>query len=95
MPGTMDGIKLAHYIRDRRPPVNLIAASGAAIVEESILSHGSRFFTKPYDELAITVAMAHLLSSETQAPIPSEAFRRCRFEGDLIVRSHCMRSIDR
>lgn len=27
MPGTMDGIKLSHYIRDRWPPVKLIVAS--------------------------------------------------------------------
>lgn len=37
MPGTMDGIKLSHYIRDRWPPVRLIIASGAAILEESDL----------------------------------------------------------
>jgi CheY-like chemotaxis protein len=64
MPGTMDGIKLSHYIRDRWPPVKLIVASGAAILEESMLPEGSRFFTKPYDELTITETMAHLLSGE-------------------------------
>ncbi|MDN2580091.1 response regulator [Aquibium sp. ELW1220] len=63
MPGTMDGIKLSHYIRDRWPPVKLIVASGAAILEESSLPDGSRFFPKPYDEHAITDAMARLLAS--------------------------------
>ncbi|MCB2403703.1 response regulator [Rhizobium ruizarguesonis] len=62
MPGTMDGIKLSHYIRDRWPPVRLIIASGAAILEESDLPTGSRAFSKPYDNHAITDAMAHLLS---------------------------------
>ncbi|NKL20654.1 response regulator [Rhizobium leguminosarum] len=62
MPGTMDGIKLSHYIRDRWPPVRLIVASGEAILEESNLPTGSRFFSKPYDSHAITDAMAHLLS---------------------------------
>lgn len=47
MPGTMDGIKLAHYIRDRWPPVKLIVASGNAIIKESNLPAGSRFFAKP------------------------------------------------
>ncbi len=65
MPGTMDGIKLSHYIRDRWPPVKLIVASGADIVEESMLPGGSRFFSKPYDELTITEAMAHLLVSDS------------------------------
>ncbi|MFF0919942.1 response regulator [Rhizobium leguminosarum] len=62
MPGTMDGIKLSHYINDRWPPVRLIVASGAAILEESNLPTGSRFFSKPYDSHAIIDAMAHLLS---------------------------------
>ncbi|MHC2362642.1 response regulator [Rhizobium leguminosarum] len=62
MPGTMDGIKLSHYIRDRWPPVRLIVASGAAILKESDLPTGSRAFSKPYDNHAITDAMANLLS---------------------------------
>ncbi|MDH4992415.1 response regulator [Aquamicrobium lusatiense] len=65
MPGTMDGIKLARYIRDRWPPVKLIVASGTAILEESSLPEGSRFFPKPYNDHAIADAMAHMLSSET------------------------------
>ncbi|MBU4529411.1 MAG: response regulator [Hoeflea sp.] len=65
MPGTMDGIKLSHYIRDRWPPVKLIIASGAEIVAESMLPGGSSFFSKPYDEITITEAMANLLSSES------------------------------
>lgn len=63
MPGTMDGIKLSHYIRDRWPPLKLIVASGAAILEESSLPFGSQFFSKPYDDHTITDAMAHLLAS--------------------------------
>ncbi len=48
MPGTMDGIRLSHYIRDRWPPVKLVVASGQAIVDESHLPTGARFFAKPY-----------------------------------------------
>jgi len=61
MPGTMDGIKLANFIRGRWPPVKLLVASGNAILEESSLPSGSRFFSKPYDDHAITDAMAKLL----------------------------------
>lgn len=64
MPGTMDGIKLAHFIRDRWPPVKLIVASGIAILEESSLPAGSRFFPKPYDNHAIRDEMARLLSND-------------------------------
>ena len=64
MPGTMDGVKLSHYIRNRWPPVKLIVVSGAAILEEDSLPGGSRFFSKPYDDHTITEAIARLLSGE-------------------------------
>ncbi|QLH71832.1 response regulator [Rhodopseudomonas palustris] len=64
MPGTMDGIKLSHYIHDRWPPVKLIVASGEAILEKSSLPTGSRFFSKPYDERSITDAIALLISGD-------------------------------
>lgn len=63
MPGTMDGIKLSHYIRDRWPPLKLIVASGAAILEESRLPVGSQFFSKPYDDHTIAHAIGDLLAS--------------------------------
>jgi CheY-like chemotaxis protein len=47
MPGTMDGLKLVHYIRGRWPAVLLLVASGKTIVEESHLPTGARFFPNP------------------------------------------------
>jgi CheY-like chemotaxis protein len=64
MPGTMDGIKLSHYIRNRWPPVKIIVASGMAILDESSLPEGSRFFSKPYNDHAITDMMARMLGNE-------------------------------
>jgi CheY-like chemotaxis protein len=61
MPGTIDGLKLAQYIRDRWPPVRLIVVSGKTLVKESELPFGARFFPKPYDESALVVAMIDLL----------------------------------
>ncbi len=61
MPGTMDGIKLAHYIRNRWPPVKLIVASGRTIIEESQLPEGSRFFPKPYSERTIVEEMRRMV----------------------------------
>jgi two-component system, response regulator PdtaR len=62
LPGTMDGIKLAHYIRNRWPPVRLIVASGQTLVDESDLPVGARFFPKPYSESTIVGAMVGMLS---------------------------------
>ena len=63
MPGTMDEIRLAHYIRNRWPPVKLIVASGQAILEERSLPTGSHYFAKPYADHAVTDAMARLLAA--------------------------------
>jgi len=62
MPGTMDGIKLAHYIRDRWPPIKLIVASGRTIVEQSSLPEGARFFGKPYDEADLVQSIIQLVA---------------------------------
>ena len=73
MPGTMDGIKLSHYIRNRWPPVKLIVTSGKTIVDESHLPVGARFFSKPYDESAIVEAMRGMLpKAKWQRPPTSE-----------------------
>jgi CheY-like chemotaxis protein len=61
MPGTMDGLKLAHYISYRWPPVKLIIASGKMLVEQKHLPKGARFFHKPYRESAILEAMHGML----------------------------------
>jgi len=62
MPGTMDGVKLTHYIRDRWPPVKLLVASGRAIIDESLFPQGTRFFAKPYREDSIVEAIITLMA---------------------------------
>jgi CheY-like chemotaxis protein len=61
MPGSMDGIRLAHYIRSRWPPLKLIVASGQSIIDESHLPAGARFFPKPYNGGMIVEAMESML----------------------------------
>jgi two-component system, response regulator PdtaR len=48
MPGSMDGAKLAHAIRNRWPPVRIIATSGRVALETLDLPAGTIFFPKPY-----------------------------------------------
>ena len=50
MPGGMDGIRLAHYVRDRWSPVQLIVISGKVGVRPGELPPGARFVSKPYQE---------------------------------------------
>jgi two-component system, response regulator PdtaR len=66
MPGTIDGLKLAHYVWGRWPKVRLIVASGKMLVEQSHLPEGARFFSKPYSDTSIIAAMRGMLGDETE-----------------------------
>lgn len=48
MPGSMDGVKLAHCVRERWPPVKIIVTSGFKHVTPDQLPSGSIFLGKPY-----------------------------------------------
>ena len=62
MPGTMDGLKLSHYVRDRWSPIALIGVSGEPGDFYSRVPPGTRFCSKPVtDELlvsSVSVALA-------------------------------------
>jgi CheY-like chemotaxis protein len=49
MPGSMDGLKLARYIRKRWPPIQLIVTSGRYQLDDSDLPLRGKFVPKPYD----------------------------------------------
>jgi CheY-like chemotaxis protein len=53
MPGSMDGLKLAHAVRNRWPPIKIIVTSGRELLREQDLPEGGRFFAKPYDPVQI------------------------------------------
>jgi CheY-like chemotaxis protein len=53
MPGSMDGLKLAHAVRNRWPPIKIIVTSGREKVAEQDLPAGGRFVAKPYDPTEI------------------------------------------
>ena len=61
MPGSMDGMKLAAAIRDRWPPIKIIATSGLVKVTGDDLPPGSRFLRKPCSAMEI-VGVLHELS---------------------------------
>ena len=48
MPGSMDGLKLAHFVRGRWPPIKLIATSGHHKFQDGDLPEGGLFLPKPY-----------------------------------------------
>ena len=48
MPGSMDGVKLAHLVCERWPAIKIIVASGQVRPTGYNLPPGSSFFFKPY-----------------------------------------------
>ena len=57
MPGSMDGLKLAHAVRHRWPPVHIIATSGYHAITATDLPAGSLLLLKPYSERKIVDAL--------------------------------------
>ena len=47
MPGTMDGLKLAHALRRRWLPIKIIIVSGKTRLSDVELPPDTRFFSKP------------------------------------------------
>lgn len=48
MPNSMDSFRLAHVVRNRWPPVKIVATSGQIKIEDGALPSGSLFLPKPY-----------------------------------------------
>ena|SRR5258708_29223509 len=49
MPGPMDGLELAHRVRERWPAISVVITSGNLFVPAHELPAGTRFLPKPYD----------------------------------------------
>jgi CheY-like chemotaxis protein len=60
MPGTMDGLKLARFGRDRWPPIKIVATSGLVRVGKNDLPEGGVFLPKPYRGDDLVAALREL-----------------------------------
>jgi CheY-like chemotaxis protein len=63
MPGSMDGLKLAHYVRERWPPLHIIVTSGKVIAANESLPAGALFVSKPYHLDEITSKVRELTTA--------------------------------
>jgi CheY-like chemotaxis protein len=63
MPGSMDGLKLARFVRGRWPPIKIVATSGFVNVAKDDLPEGSRFLTKPYRPAQIIATLRELTAA--------------------------------
>lgn len=60
MPGSMDGLNLAKFVKDRWPPIKIVATSGYIRVSEDDLPEGGRFLPKPYTPAQIVGMLREL-----------------------------------
>ena len=63
MPGSMDGLRLARYIRDAYPPIALIVSSGAVRPEQDELPDDAVFLSKPVDHRELLRVIEDRLSA--------------------------------
>jgi DNA-binding NtrC family response regulator len=62
MPGSMDGVKLAHAVRNRWPPIKIVVVSGHVQLNENDLPADSRFFGKPFEAQKMVDELRSLIS---------------------------------
>jgi two-component system, response regulator PdtaR len=63
MPGSMDGLKLAHFVKDRWPPIKIIATSGHSKITANDLPEGGRFMPKPYNPTEVADTIHQLIQA--------------------------------
>lgn len=63
MPGSMDGLKLAHAVHDRWPPLKILIVSGKVRVQPSQLPSNSCFVGKPYRTAVMVSELRSLVGS--------------------------------
>ncbi len=65
MEGSMDGLKLAHAVRERWPPVSIMITSGRRKVTREDLPENGLFFAKPYPPDDIVKALNDIAAQIT------------------------------
>jgi CheY-like chemotaxis protein len=63
MPGSMNGLKLAAAVRDRWPPIMIIATSGHFKIKAGDLPADAWFIPKPYQPAQIISAIRELTNA--------------------------------
>ena len=79
MPGSMDGLRLSEFVRDRWPPVRIIVTSGRVEPTAGALPDGTQFIAKPYNAAGVLDAVRSMLSAQCwpeQAEVGATAFGR-------------------
>jgi two-component sensor histidine kinase/CheY-like chemotaxis protein len=72
MPGTMDGLKLAHAVHTRWPSIKIMLVSGQVTPTEAERPVSSRFYGKPLEVKAMIAELKEMLGEGTLKIIPAD-----------------------
>ena len=61
MPGSMDGLGLAHSVHERWPPIKIIMVSGQLKLANTDIPTDSRFFEKPFEAGEMIAEMQNMI----------------------------------
>ena len=61
MPGSMDGLKLAHWVHERWPPIKIILVSGQLNLTTVDIPADSRFFGKPLEAAEMIAQIQNMI----------------------------------
>jgi two-component sensor histidine kinase/CheY-like chemotaxis protein len=73
MPGSMDGLKLAHAVHDRWPAIKIILVSGQIKVSETDKPADSRFFGKPLEGKKMIGELQDMMGNGALKIVPKAA----------------------
>jgi len=73
MPGSMDGLKLAHAVHDRWPAIKIILVSGQVSPSDGEKPSDSRFFGKPLSVEKMILELREMMSAGALKTVPYAA----------------------
>jgi DNA-binding NtrC family response regulator len=73
MPGSMDGLKLAHAVHDRWPAIKIILVSGQVSPSEAEKPADSQFFGKPLSVDRMIAALQAMVGAGALQTVPNAA----------------------
>ncbi len=73
MPGTMDGLKLAHAVYERWPAIKIILVSGKVKLSDTDRPANSRFFGKPLEVKQMAAVLQDMIGAGALKVVPHAA----------------------
>ncbi len=71
MPGSMDGLRLAHLVHTRWPHIKIILVSGQIAVDDSDKPEDSKFFPKPLEIQQMIIELQAMVGSGALKVLPT------------------------